>query len=109
MANLSSKIIKYVGRKVDFQSEGKLQDDGDGVVYIKEWNIKDKQKPTDKELKALETEATKIENNLKADANRKAEYLSWEEQLDYIYHHGIDKWKTEHVKPIKDKYPKVSD
>jgi len=109
MANLSSKIIKYVGRKVDFQSEVKLQDDGDGVVYIKEWNIKDKQKPTDKELKALEAEATKFENNLKADANRKAEYLSWEEQLDYIYHHGIDKWKTEHVKPIKDKYPKVSD
>ena len=37
---------------------------------------------------------------------RQAEYLSWEEQLDYIYHNGITKWKTDHIKPIKDKYPK---
>ena len=27
-------------------------------------------------------------------------------QLDYIYHHGIDKWKTDMVDPIKKKYPK---
>lgn len=28
-----------------------------------------------------------------------------EDQLDYIYHNGIDKWKAE-IKKIKDKYPK---
>ena len=28
------------------------------------------------------------------------------EQLDYIYHHGIDKWKTDIVDPVKTKYPK---
>ena len=105
MDNLDKKIIVYLGRTPDFLNEVFLQDDGQGA-YIKEWNATDKPKPTDEQLNALETEATKLENNAKADANRKAEYLSWEEQLDYIYHNGITKWKTDHIKPIKDKYPK---
>jgi len=104
--SLDYKIIAYLGRTPDFKDEVKLQDDGDGVVYIKEWNAKDKVKPTDAQLNALDTEATKLENNAKADANRKADYKSIEFQLDYIYHNGITKWKTDHIKPIKDKYPK---
>jgi hypothetical protein len=36
---------------------------------------------------------------------RKAEYPSWNEQLDNIYHNGIDAWKAD-IKVIKDKYPK---
>jgi hypothetical protein len=38
--------------------------------------------------------------------NRIGEYPSIEDQLDKIYHDGIDKWKEEMIKPIKDKYPK---
>ena len=109
MDNLSNKIIAYLGRTPDFETEVLLQDDyTDGVSnpYIKEWNAKDKAKPTDDELNALDTEATKLENNAKADVNRKTEYGSWEEQLDYIYHNGITAWKTNFIKPIKDKYPK---
>ena len=37
---------------------------------------------------------------------REIEYPDWKTQLDYIYHHGIDKWKTDIVDPIKSKYPK---
>ena len=29
-------------------------------------------------------------------------------QLDYIYHNGLDKWKTDIVDPVKAKYPKPS-
>ena len=29
-------------------------------------------------------------------------------QLDYIYHNGIEKWKTDIVDPVKNKYPKPS-
>ena len=36
---------------------------------------------------------------------RKEEYPSWEDQLDKIYHSGIDAWKAD-IKAIKDKYPK---
>ena len=38
-------------------------------------------------------------------SKRKSEYPSIEEQLDKIYHSGIDAWKTD-IKAIKDKYPK---
>ena len=33
------------------------------------------------------------------------EYPSWQDQLDKIYHSGIDAWKAD-IKAIKDKYPK---
>ena len=36
---------------------------------------------------------------------RKEDYPSWEDQLDKIYHSGIDAWKSD-IKTIKDKYPK---
>ena len=39
---------------------------------------------------------------------RKEEYPDWGTQLDYIYHNGIDKWKTDIVDPVKTKYPKPS-
>ena len=37
--------------------------------------------------------------------DRAAEYPSWQDQLDKIYHSGIDAWKAD-IKVIKDKYPK---
>ena len=37
---------------------------------------------------------------------RKKAYPSWEDQLDYIYHNGVDAWKTNIITPIKEKYPK---
>ena len=38
--------------------------------------------------------------------NRTAEYPPIEDQLDDIYHNGIDGWKAT-IKAIKDKYPKT--
>ena len=40
--------------------------------------------------------------------NREKAYPTIEDQLDYIYHNGIDKWKTDIVDPVKAKYPKPS-
>ena len=37
--------------------------------------------------------------------NRAAEYPSIKDQLDDIYHNGVDGWKTT-IKAVKDKYPK---
>ena len=45
---------------------------------------------------------------LKYKDQRKEEYPDWGTQLDYIYHNGIDKWKTDIVDPVKAKYPKPS-
>jgi hypothetical protein len=38
--------------------------------------------------------------------DRAEEYPSIGDQLDYIYHNGIDAWKTDMIDPIKNKYPK---
>jgi len=85
MSNLANKISLYLGRTPDFLKEVILQNDN-GTDYIKEWNItSEKAKPTDSQLNALETEATKLENNSKADAKRRTEYLSWQEQMEMIY------------------------
>ena len=40
--------------------------------------------------------------------DRQVAYGDINDQLDYIYHHGIDKWKTDIIDPVKKKYPKPS-
>jgi len=37
--------------------------------------------------------------------DRQSEYPSMSDQLDKIYHEGIDEWKKD-IKAVKDKYPK---
>lgn len=37
---------------------------------------------------------------------RAKEYPAITDQLDYIYHNGIDAWKTDMIDPVKSKYPK---
>lgn len=37
---------------------------------------------------------------------RAKEYPAIADQLDYIYHNGIDAWKTDMIDPVKAKYPK---
>jgi hypothetical protein len=37
---------------------------------------------------------------------RAKEYPAIANQLDYIYHNGIDAWKTDMIDPVKTKYPK---
>ena len=37
---------------------------------------------------------------------RKKAYPTWQDQLDYIYHNGVDGWKADIITPIKEKYPK---
>ena len=84
--SLDKKIIAYLGRTPDFQTEVKLQDDSNGQgAYIKEWNATDKPKPTDAQLDALSSQATALENNAKINAKRRTEYLPFEDQLEMIY------------------------
>ena len=105
MSQLSSKIKIYLGREPDFLSEVKLQNDGSGD-YIAEWNISsEKAKPTDSQLNAVDSEATKLEKNNKIITNRQKEYGSLESQIEFITEKGLEAWKT-NVQAIKTKYPK---
>ena len=108
MAQLSTKIKLYCEANgvsnVDFTKDVMLQDDSDGKgAYIKEWNL-DIKKPTDKQLSTYETAGNDAESNLQVDATRRAEYGSWNDQLDEIYH-DIDAWKTR-IASVKSNNPK---
>jgi len=77
MAQYSSKIKEYCKannvNSVNFRSDVLLQDDGDGVVYIHEWNL-DIPQPTSEQVESYETVANETEANavdLKASAKAK--------------------------------------
>jgi hypothetical protein len=81
-----------------------------------EWNIingeitwldSEQTQPTEDEIrdKIVELEYTQEVEVYKV--QRAAEYPDWGEQLDYIYHNGIDSWKTNVVDPVKAKYAKA--
>ena len=108
MAQLSTKIKLYCEANgvsnVDFTKDVMLQDDSDGKgAYIKEWNL-DINKPTDNQLSTYENAGNDAENNLQVDATRRAEYGSWNDQLDEIYH-DMDAWKTR-IASVKSNNPK---
>jgi len=67
---------------------------------IVEWNGDDPQ-PTDAELEAAWVEVQKLQYK----DQRAAAYPSIAEQLDQIYHEGIDAWK-ETIAAVKAEYPK---
>ena len=79
-----------------------------GIDEIFSWNVDGITQPTTTELDAFETQALTIENNRIISRNRRLAYPNWRDQLDYIYHNGIEKWKTDIVDPVKSKYPKSS-
>ena len=79
---------------IDDDSNAILDEDGATVTV--------EQSKIDEARVTLDAEYEKI----KYKEQRLFEYPSWADQLDYIYHNGIDKWKTDMVDPVKAKYPK---
>ena len=61
--------------------------------------------PSESAINAKYTELLNAYNAEKYKRDRAAEYPSVVDQLDKIYHSGIDAWKAD-IKKIKDKYPK---
>jgi len=105
MAHLSYKIKLYLDREVDFLKDVILADDGDGVVYIKEWNVAEAQ-PTDAQLNAFESQANDMEALNQVYANRKAEYPSVQDLVVALYDTD-DKAAIEAKRAeVKAKYPK---
>lgn len=58
------------------------------------------------ELAAAKASDEAAFNALDYATKRSLSYPSMAEQLDYIYHNGVDAWKADIVQPIKDKFPK---
>ena len=72
---------------------------------IVQWDSIDPQ-PTEQEIEVKLAELKYQEEVNVYQEKRKLEYPDWEDQLDKIYHKGINAWKAD-IKKIKDKYPKT--
>ena len=108
MANLSTKIKLYAKangvNSIDFLTDVKLEQSAGQDVIIKEWNLSIDE-PTSEQIASYET-AGNTEEALQTVLNNRAnDYPSIADQLDDIYHNGIDAWKAT-IKTTKDKYPK---
>ena len=73
-----------------------------GVFDKDNQNVTIEQSKIDTARTELDAEYAKV----KYKEDRAREYPDWQTQVDYIYHNGIDKWKTDIVDPVKNKYPK---
>ena len=108
MATLSTKVKLYIEANSATWDNTKvsLQNDGSGD-YIKSWTYSFT-KPTDSQLATYETAGNTAESNHSIDIKRKTEYLSWQEQLDKLYHDindgKLDKTGSwyKHIKAVKD-------
>ena len=68
--------------------------------------------PYDKDgnVVTVDENAVQVEIDKVAYIDRRAsEYPSIAEQLDYIYHNGVEAWKADMILPVKNKYPKGSE
>ena len=78
----------------------------DGEVYS---NLKlindDATMPTEEQVNAKIAELQADYDQKQYQRNRAAAYPSWQDQLDKIYHQGIDAWKAD-IQVIKDQHPK---
>ena len=72
---------------------------------VEEWHSSEITQPTEQEIEVKLAELKYQEEVNVYQKKRKLEYPDWGDQLDQIYHSGIDVWKSD-IKVIKDKYPK---
>jgi hypothetical protein len=110
MATLYTKVKLYIEENSATWDNTKvsLQNDSDGKGdYISSWTYSFS-KPTDSQLATYETAGNTVESNHSVDIKRQTEYLSWNEQLDKLWH-DIDDGKLDktgswykHIKAVKD-------
>ena len=94
-----TKVIAIAAIKPDAYCTSKFVDGVEVVTY------EDGVTPIDESL--VDAKVKELQAIQAYQSKRVAEYPKIEEQLDKIYHSGIDAWKAE-IKAIKDKYPKPS-
>ena len=97
MANLDHEAIRkaYPSVSIINDTDSIILDSSGNAIVVEQSKIDEARKTIDEEYAAV-----------KYKDDRAEAYPDWGTQLDYIYHNGIDKWKTDIVDPVKAKYPK---
>jgi len=100
-------IVKYTEaiQKLLPTAKFGLSGNDENSIQITNWEDETLTQPTDAEIKAKITELETAYTNNAYQRKRANEYPELKDQLDKIYHSGIDEWKKV-IKATKDKYPK---
>ena len=69
--------------------------------------LSDHEKPTKEDIESAKVKAQKKIDDTYYQIQRSESYPSWQEQMDLLYHGGVDALKAE-LKKTKDKFPKPS-
>ena len=94
MSDLKIKAIRQLGYT------GGLSKKNDVVTFQSDENV-----PTEEAIQAKLAELQAEYDNNKYQRDRASAYPSWQEQMDLLYHGGVDALKAE-LKKTKDKFPK---
>ncbi len=78
---------------------------GGKELTIVQWHSAEITQPTEAEIDAEVIRLQAEYDSQEYARNRQAEYPTWQDQLDDIFHNGIDGWKAT-LQVTKDKYPK---
>lgn len=69
------------------------------------WLDENQTMPTKEEIDAEIVRLQQVYIDTEYQRQRAAEYPSWEDQMDILFHNGYDGWKAA-IQAVKDKYPK---
>jgi|3_EtaG_2_1085321.scaffolds.fasta_scaffold50099_2 signal recognition particle subunit SEC65 len=101
-------------QNTDFVRAISLLTSGESVEYthndgkIELWDLSNKgvPEPSEEEIQDKIDDLKAGYDALQWERDRAKDYPSMADQLDYIYHNGIAKWKSDIIKPVKDAHPK---
>jgi len=88
---------------LSLQPNAKFAMEDSKVTFWEDVNIP---QPTDSEIQAEVSRLQDIYDSQEYARNRATDYPPLEEQLDYIYHNGVEAWKADMILPVKTKHPK---
>tara|TARA_R100000700_G_C3131849_1_gene116761 strand:+ start:579 stop:872 length:294 start_codon:yes stop_codon:yes gene_type:complete len=89
---------------IAIKSDARVSVDNDDINKIT-WHDGNPTNITNEQILAKQTELKNTYDNNAYQRSRQAEYPTIVDQLDDIFHNGIDGWKAT-IQAIKDKYPK---
>ena len=95
-------MISKADAILTIKSDAQISTDQDNKVI---WHDDNPTNITDKQIEDKQKELQIEYDNKKYQRDRKNEYPNIVDQLDDIYHNGIDGWKAT-IKATKDKFPK---
>ena len=97
---IKNKVIKAI-QKIKADAQVSVSDDDINTIVWENGETPILKSDIEAKMVEIQTEYDALEYS----RNRKKEYPSIVDQLDDIYHNGIDGWKAT-IKATKDKYPK---